>query len=173
MNYAPSEFQSPRGTNKLFWWANNIQLERCEVVRRRKEHTGIKDKLEGLMSGRCDGHKRFLDKGKKDIKLFEFFFLLCFAYPFFFFSPIASIPLWTYFDRHIICMTKAFLNMKKKCCLTSFIFKQTQSRPVPNLDHPCEVILQSQWHSMCAVQRVGVIVNIHLRYFRITIYIYL
>lgn len=95
-------------------------------------------------------------------------FLLWFV----FFFSIAGIPIWTYFDRHIICMTKAILNMKKKCCLTSFIFKQTQTRPVPNPDHPCEVILQSQWHSLCAVWRVGVRFNIHLGYFRITIYIY-
>lgn len=67
INSIPSEFQSPRGTNKLLWWGSNIQLERCEVVLRRKKHSGIKDKLEALMSGRCQGHKRFFGKGKKDV----------------------------------------------------------------------------------------------------------
>lgn len=67
INSAPSESQSPRGTNKILCLVSNIQSERCEVVLRRKKHTGIKDKLEALMSGRCQGHKRFFSKGKKDV----------------------------------------------------------------------------------------------------------
>lgn len=37
------------------------------MVLRRKKHSGIKDKLEALMSGMCQGHKRFFGKGKKDV----------------------------------------------------------------------------------------------------------
>lgn len=65
---------------------------------------------------------------------------MMFCMPHFF---ITTVPAWTYFDRGIICMTKAVLNMEKKKKIkmlpTSLIFRQTQTKPTPNPEQPCEV----------------------------------
>lgn len=47
-------------------WLSNTQLERREMMLKRRKHTGFKDKLGAMMSGRYEG-KTFFDKGKKDV----------------------------------------------------------------------------------------------------------